>query len=113
MVEDVFHPQREVEIGHLRAKVIGHASAPQHIAGNAAGAAIGALGNGIGVIGKLARLEVAVEVKSPAAGLVIDTKGAFVLRREGNLVTVGVAFLADFSIDVRIAGVDREIIKRG
>lgn len=113
MVEDVFHPQREVEIGHLWAKVIGHAGAPQHIAGNTTGAAIGAFGNGIGVIGKLAGLEVAVKVKRPAAGAVIDAKGAFVLRREGNLVSVGVAFLADFSINVRIAGVDREIIKRG
>ena len=67
-VEDVFH-RMPVQICHLRAKVIRHACAPEHEAGNAAGTAVGALFHRIGVIRKLAGLEIAVQIERPVSGL--------------------------------------------
>ncbi len=67
LVEDIFHAERKVQVCHLRTKVIRHARAPEHESGDAAGTAIGALFNSVGVIRKLAGLEIAVQVERPTA----------------------------------------------
>ncbi len=107
-----FTPNAEVQICHLRAKVIRHACAPEHEAGNAAGTAVGALFHRIGVIRKLAGLEIAVQIERPVARLVVHAQRAFMFRGEWHLIAIGVAFLADFRVHIRIAGVDGNVIKR-
>lgn len=44
--------------------------------------------------------------------LVVHAQRAFMFRGEWYQIAVGVAFLADFRVHIRIAGVDGNVIKR-
>lgn len=77
MVENIFYAKRQIEIGHLRAKIVGDAGAPQHIARNATVAAVSALFHGVGVVSKLTGLEIAIEVERPVTRFVIYPERTF------------------------------------
>ncbi len=111
MVEQVFHADAQIQAGHFRAEIIGGAHAPQHIAGNAAGAAVGAFRHGVGVVGELAGLEFAVKVKRPVARRVVQPQRAFMLRRERHLIALVAAVFADGGVDVGIAGVGGQVVQ--
>ncbi|MNT90100.1 hypothetical protein D3C72_2309380 [compost metagenome] len=80
MVKQVFNPDAQIQSGHFRSKIIGGAQAPQHIARNAAGTAIGTFRHGVGIVGELAGLEFTVEVERPTARRVIQPQRTFMLR---------------------------------
>ena len=56
VVEDVFHPDRHVQVGQLMAEVIPHAAVEHHVARDQTGAAVGAFGAGVGVVSELVAL---------------------------------------------------------
>lgn len=100
-----FTPNAGFGICHLRAKVIRHACAPEHEAGNAV-IAVGALFHRIGVIRKLAGLEIVVQIERPVSAC-SPRPACLYVRGEWYQIAVGVAFLADFRVHIRIAGVKR------
>ena len=96
----------------MRAKVIRRTAAEQHVAGDPPIGTVGALGLGVGVVGKLAALVAAVQVELPWAFGVTHAEGAFVLGREGHTVAFVRAVFADGRVDIGVGGVHIETGQR-
>ncbi|MND76991.1 hypothetical protein D3C80_686550 [compost metagenome] len=99
MIEDILHANSNVQVRQLRAEIIGRAAAEQHVARDAAVAAIGTFAGGVGVVGELVALVSAVQVQLPLTFAVANAQRAFVTRGERHAIAFVRPIFADFRID--------------
>ena len=97
----------------LRTKVIGYACAPEHKArGCDRYCRQRSLLTVLALSANWLDWKSLFRIERPVARFIVHAQRAFVFWGEGHLIAIGVAFLADLSVHIRIACVDRNVVER-